>query len=58
MPDDDGCIWVLLYLVDWFPDCPVTPDVHKAFATWQEAEQHRKTMGMPERYWVRKVRLP
>lgn len=50
-------IWCLLYLHDWDPPKdgvqPVTPQIHRYYTSWQDAEAVRKDMTNPEKYWVK-----
>jgi hypothetical protein len=50
-------LWVVTYLHDWDPNGKVYPEVHCIYERWQDAEAARKSMGNPEKYWVRRARL-
>ena len=49
-------MWALLYLHDWDPP-NVWPEIHKVFATMQDADAARYHMKNPEKYWVRRVNV-
>lgn len=52
-------VYALTYLIDWEPDGKIYPEISRyVFTSRREAEQKRKSMENPDKYWVRPVRLP